>query len=123
MSNTDAVITAARVLIDECLQRQALQDAMRQGIAVRGGTDLAAIEVTASPDPSRIARTRLVVQGDTVRVNQFDGENWREIWRSAAPAASPSPTPEAIPEPPPPRFGPTQPGQVIVVDGRFAIAK
>jgi hypothetical protein len=116
MSNSDAVITAARALIDECLQRQALQDAMRQR-AVRGGTDLAAIAVTAIPDPSRVAR------GDTVRVDQFDGENWREIWRSAAPAASPSPAPEAIPEPPPSHFGTTQPGQVIVVDGRFAIAK
>jgi hypothetical protein len=116
MSNTDTLITAARVLITECLQRQALQDAMRQGVRVRPA---AAVEVTCSPDPSLVARTRLVVQG-TVRVEQFDGENWREIWRGIAPVPSTSLAPESAPEQPPPPV----PGQLILTpDGRFAFAK
>jgi hypothetical protein len=118
MSNTDAVITAARALISEHAQRQTLQRALREGLRVRPS---AAAEVTCTPDPALIEKTRLVVQSDVARIEQFDGEAWREVWRSA-PDASPSPAPEPIPEQSS-RFGPPVPGQLILTPDGWAFAK
>jgi hypothetical protein len=121
MSKVDALLAGARELIAECLQRQALEQAMRQGVRVRPS---GSATMTCSVDPALLERTRCVAQGDAVRIEQLDGEgNWREVWRSAAaPAASPPPAPEPIPEQSS-RFGPPVRGQLIVKDGRFAWAE
>jgi hypothetical protein len=49
MSNTDAIIVAARALITEHLQKRTLQRAFREGISMRRGVALSTIEVLCTP--------------------------------------------------------------------------
>ena len=122
MSNNSDVIAAARALIAEHLQRDTLRRALREGVTVRGGTALAAVEVTCTPDRALIEKTRIVIHNDIATIEMFDGRDWKEAWRSAAPDAIPSPAPEPIPEQPS-RFGPPVPGQLILTPDGWACAK
>jgi hypothetical protein len=123
MTNTEILIATANALIAEHLGRRSMWDALRAGIRIRG--DVGAVQVTAKPDPALLERVRVVVSRGMATVEIFDParESWGEIFRSDTPEVIPT---KAAPETPPAqesRFGPPQPGQVILTDRGFEVMK
>jgi hypothetical protein len=117
------LIEAANALIAEHVGKRTLWDALRDGLILRGSP--AAVQVTAKPDPALLERTRVVVSRGMATVEIFDParESWGELFRSDAPEVIPT---KAAPETPPAqesRFGPPQPGQVILTDRGFEVMK
>jgi hypothetical protein len=120
--NVALLIELAKSLIAERLEKEAIKDGLRRGVRM---APTSAAFVRCEVDPAVVARTRAVVVGDVVTVEVWDGarQSWGEIFRSSVPdVVSTTPAPASAPADVT-KLPPPVPGQLILVDGRFQLAK